>query len=115
MQCDFHQSEEFGTLACSGSITVQDVAVLRHHLFDALAIVNTLVLHFEGIEEVDVSFLQLLCSAHLTAGKLEKELTLGGISPAFLTAVEMAGYARHFSCPLGTTGNCFWIVGKAGE
>ncbi len=115
LKCDFRKTGDYGELVCSGSITVQDVSELRHALLHSLESVGTLALRFEDVEEVDISFLQILCSAHIAAGKLHKDVNLAGTSPAFIRAVEEAGYARHFPCALGTTGACFWIVGKSGE
>lgn len=115
MKCDFQKTGDCGELICSGSITVQDVPELRLSLLESLENVDTLLLRFDDVTEVDISFLQILCSAHITAGKLKKEMKLAATSPAFAAAVEDSGFSRHYFCPLGTTGTCFWICGRYGE
>jgi ABC-type transporter Mla MlaB component len=108
MKWDFQQTGDDGALSLSGEITVRHVSELRPVLVRSLASVNRLALRLEDVGEVDLSFLQLLCSAHKTSSLLMKELTLVAPAPSFTRAVREAGYVSHSRCTQGKAEGCFW-------
>lgn len=107
MKWEFRKMDDYGELIFSGEITVQCISELLPVLSRSLDKVQRLALRLEGVECVDISFLQLLCSAHKTSCRLMKELTLATSAPSFERAVEESGYLCHFRCPQGIAESCF--------
>jgi anti-anti-sigma regulatory factor len=69
---------------------------LKIFFLEALEGRGSLVLNLEGVNKVDMFGLQVLCSAHCSAMKVDKALTLIGERPeALRDAVVMAGYGGH--------------------
>jgi len=108
MKCEFQQTGDAGALILSGEMTVRQVSELRTVLAQSLASVNRLALRLEDVGDMDLSFLQLLCSAHKTSALLMKELTLVAPAPSFTRAVREAGYVSHSRCTQGIAEGCFW-------
>ncbi len=82
-------------LKLSGKWTVERAHELRSLLLNALKGHEQVLLELEGLMEVDISCLQLLCSAHRSSVKLGKRLALHGNRPeTFGQVVRDAGFAR---------------------
>ena len=104
--------EQGGELSLAGSLTIENASELRKKLIAALIKEDALKVCMDADAEVDISFLQLLCSAHRTASKLGKSFTLGcTASGNFLNAVEGAGYFRKRGCAREREETCLWIGG----
>lgn len=114
MKWEFQKTGDSGELVLSGEMTIRSVSELRPVLVQSLACVNRLSLRLEDIEEVDISFLQLLCSTHKTASLQMKELTLVAPAPSFARAVQEAGFISHSRCNHGTAESCFWTAQERG-
>ncbi len=106
--------EEGGTgkLILDGDMTVQRAGELKAALIEALDKANSVVIDLENITDADLSCLQLLCSAHRTALKTNKSVSLSEKAPQFFwDTVKKAGY----SCkdPGCDNENCLWIGGNS--
>jgi len=102
-----------GELTLAGSLTIENASVIRKKLITALMKEDALKVSIDADAAVDVSFLQLLCSAHRTASKLGKSFTLGpAASGNFLAAVESAGYFRKKGCARDREETCLWMGGR---
>ncbi|MEW5745713.1 MAG: STAS domain-containing protein [Nitrospirota bacterium] len=113
MECTLEQSGAVGVLKIAGDLTVITSGALKSALMNSLEKVDHLVLDLEGVGEVDLSCLQLLCSAHRTSARLNKQLTVANSRPeAFRQAVAAAGYGRHIGCSFDTYRNCIWLGGN---
>ena len=65
---------------------------------------------FGSVTDMDISCLQLLCSAHRSASRMKKQLSLSGDWPELLKqTVEEAGYVRLAGCRLDVNHSCLWI------
>jgi ABC-type transporter Mla MlaB component len=109
---DFHmeRSGNSNILTIRGELTIAYAAEFRALLIQSLENTDTVQLRLEGVKEVDLSCLQLLCSAHRSALISNKNLTLNSRgSDAFRQAVENAGYSRHLGCDLDSSESCLWI------
>ena len=87
--------------------TVWQAPEIRTALLEQLAAQGPFELDLGEVDEVDLTGLQLLCSAHRTATARGKEFRVTRWSEAFERAVETAGFHRHQGCSEG----CLWIRG----
>jgi anti-anti-sigma regulatory factor len=106
------QSGNVAVLAVSGPVTVERACELKEILMKALHGADQVVFDLEGMTEVDLSCLQMLCSAHRTSIRLNKRITLGNVRPeVFRRATECGGFERHTGCALDTNKSCLWVKG----
>jgi len=100
-------------LVLGGALTIENASVIREKLIAALSSENGIVVSIDPDVPVDLSFLQLLCSAHRTASKLGKSFTLRHQdSGNFPAAVENSGYSRKRGCVHDRYGTCLWAGGR---
>ncbi len=113
MDFTIEQSGAVGVLKVDGEMTVQYAGVLKAALLKSFDSVDHLILNLDKVTEIDLSCLQLLCSAHRTSAKLQKQLTITSNHPeALQQAVAAAGYARHVGCRFDCNKNCLWVGGN---
>jgi ABC-type transporter Mla MlaB component len=113
MQIEREQSGNTSWLRLKGRCTVEHAADLKAALVDALHSQEHLLVVLDEVNEIDLSFLQLLCSAHRTAITRNKCFALDGDLPeVFKRAVEGAGYCRVVSCLYGPDTGCLWKGGR---
>ena len=100
-------------LVLDGPLTIENASVIRKKLIAALTGKDEIVVSIDADAPVDLSFLQLLCSAHRSASKLGKSFTLRNQdSGNFPAAVENSGYARKKGCVHDKYGTCLWAGGR---
>jgi len=101
-------------LVLKGALVIERVTEVKEELQKALEETDILMVNLMEISEMDLSCLQLLCSAHRTAMALKKTLIRVGepkIREIF-AGVDVTG-AR--SCSLVCDQGCVWGGGKADE
>ncbi len=99
------------TLVMNGHLTISQACAAKDELHKALKKVQHLELDMESAEEIDLSFLQLLCSAHRTSINLRKTLTFKGTLPeAFKKSLKDNGFMRQRGCAADSTNTCLWIM-----
>ena len=109
MAITLNASGEKATLTLSGDVTVEHADEMRSALIKALIDNGTVTLAFGSLTRVDLSCLQLLCSAHRSAVRLNKRLAFSGSWPElFKQCVEDAGYARYSGCHRDMDHSCLW-------
>ena len=100
------------TLTLAGDLSIQNIAQLREALLGSFEGVDKVLLEFKDLEEADLSTLQVLCSAHRTSEKLNKDITLEGQYPERLQKLmEESGFSRQIGCFPDNNKNCFWTKG----
>jgi ABC-type transporter Mla MlaB component len=98
------------TLVISGDATVGAARKLKAELGKALRAAANLHVELEQISRIDVSFLQLLCSAHRTAADGGKVLTIVGVEREPVAGLlRQAGFLRHIGCHESTRRSCLWF------
>jgi len=108
----FEGPDAKGTLTLKGDLTIQHASRLRELLLEALETTPRMFLHLEEVAEIDLSCLQVLCSAHRTAVALQKEIAITGRWPeALRVAAEESAFARGNHCRIAATATCFWKTG----
>ena len=104
------QSGKQGNVTLEGEITVNHAEELRMLLIKALIDADRVHVDFGPVSDADVSCLQLLCSAHRSAGRMKKSLSLADDWPGpFSKTVRDAGYARLTGCHLDADHSCLWV------
>jgi anti-anti-sigma regulatory factor len=99
-----------GVLHLNGDLTINRADELRGALMGALETVEHLVINFEAVGDVDLTCLQLLCSAHRMLTLREKGLTLAGTGrESMLRAAENAGFMKHRGCVHDANKGCLWL------
>jgi anti-anti-sigma regulatory factor len=100
-----------GTLVWEGALTVSRVAELRDELLMTLKKVEKVALDLRAVTEIDLSALQLFCSAHRTAVKTQKcfELIDSSMDVARNTA-GLNGFLRQQGCSMDQNKTCLWMV-----
>lgn len=100
-------------LELSGDMTIQRIAALKAQVSEALAGSDKLVLKLKDVERADLTFLQLLCSAHRTAVSSGKILCCDEVSEAVDQAISDAGFIRdNMGCGQDCTDSCLWLEDK---
>jgi anti-anti-sigma regulatory factor len=103
------QSGKQGIIKLDGNLTVNHAEELRMLLIKALVDAGHVRVDFGSVTDVDLSCLQLLCSAHRSASRMKRRLSLsGGWPEPFRQAVEDAGYMRLTGCRLDNDHSCLW-------
>lgn len=99
-------------LQLSGELTIQQIAEVKAQVCGALADADELVLNLKGVVRADLTFLQLLCSAHRTAQLSGKILCCDEVSQAVNSAISDAGFIRdNMGCGQDCTDSCLWFEG----
>ncbi len=104
------QSGKQGTITLDGELIVNRAEELRMLLIKALIDADRVQVDFGAVNDTDLSCLQLLCSAHRSAGRMKRSLTLAGNWPApFNKTVQTAGFSRLTGCRLDADHSCLWV------
>ena len=103
-------SNNSSRLDLNGELTIQRIAELKQQLCSALQDADGLVLNLKEVSRADLTFLQLLCSAHRSAQAAGKFLRCEGVSAAVDKAVSDAGFLRgNMACGQDCSDSCLWI------
>lgn len=109
-------SGSIGTITLEGDVSVSNAEGLKKTLIKALLDSDEIRVSADNVEDLDLSCLQLLCSGHRSAARLNKRIFLTG-SPAkiFRNMVDSAGFARLTGCKLDCEKSCLWTTFEGAE
>ncbi len=83
------------TLAPQGKLTIENASEFRVELLSALSDASALLIDMSGLEEIDLSGVQLIYSARRSALSQGKELHLVGLAqPAVVKRFAAGGFLR---------------------
>ncbi len=100
-------------LTVSGSLTVKHAKALNAALLEAVRSAPAVEVDVENIDDVDISFAQLVCSAHRMAADLNKQMTITGLEQErFSRMLGRFGFFRHIGCHESTRKSCLWLHGQ---
>lgn len=109
MTCKVKKSGDGAVITVTGELTTGNIEKLRSLLIKALADTDVVGLDMENVTSVDLSCLQLLCSAHRSAVSKNRRLYLRhGRTDALLRAADAAGYSRRAGCRIDSEKTCLW-------
>jgi len=111
MSTMFKKTGNKGIVMLSGDLTLPYAEELKGVFLKALVETDDVSVGFENVQEVDLSCLQLLCSAHRSAVRLKKSITFNTALPqAFKEAADAAGFTRLKGCKLDCDKSCLWMA-----
>ncbi len=112
MEANIDVAGDAATLSLAGALTVECAAELKSALMDVLAKAASVRVEFGRVTEMNLSCLQLLCSAHRTAMSEGKAMTVRpDAEGAYRRMTWRAGFVRHEGCEPAGADNCLWLGG----
>jgi anti-anti-sigma regulatory factor len=101
-------------LSFDGPLTLNDAKKIREALLKSLENTDDLRVDLNKVTKVDLSCLQLFCSAHRTVVKSRKHLKVSHPLPkVFETLAREAGFIRHMGCEWNSEDGCLWLRQEA--
>jgi anti-anti-sigma regulatory factor len=106
--------EESGVITrviLTGNLTITYAQRLKDMLEGLLKEKERIVVSLNEVSDIDIPTLQILCAAHKSSVRLNKELTLEGeLSDAVNHAVITTGFQREKACTQAGNGSCLWAI-----
>ncbi len=110
MEYKLQTAENSTELILEGNVTIEDAQTLHGALLEPHALAGELVVNMRAVGEIDLTCLQLLCSAHHTATKEGRTVKLVNVGVETRDSIERLGFARHIGCREDSTGSCLWMM-----
>ncbi len=100
MKIKINKSEGASTIALSGELTLEFAEDLKNALITSIDSSEKISIHLRDIAEADLSFLQLLCSAHKTSNEKGKRIGFSepGMPPVVQTLMDNSGVSLNKGC-----------------
>ncbi|MGE4319515.1 MAG: STAS domain-containing protein [Deferribacterales bacterium] len=106
------ENQEKVVIKVEGDMTVQHTGELHRILLAYLEQNKDVEIEFGDIEDADMTFMQLLCSAHRTFNAKDRHLTVSGKKNDLLNMKKLAGFVRHRGCSRDKFMNCILVKEK---
>ncbi len=108
----FIRSGNDGEVLIEGALKVENAAEIKAKFLDMIDKEDRVIITIGEASEADLSFFQIICSAHRTAVRMNKSFMVGPRRPAaFMQSYADAGFIREKGCVFGHDGNCAWLPG----
>jgi anti-anti-sigma factor len=113
MDIELNQSDGDRVVTLKGEVTIQQAEQLRMALMEAFEAGDRVRVDLQRVTEVDLSCLQILCSAHRTSLANNKLISIGSLrAEVFNEILVRAGMRRHIGCPQDVHHTCLWSGGQ---
>lgn len=96
------------TLTADGDLAIGIAADLKDEIFSCLSDSEEVNIDLDGVKDIDLSCIQLLCSANQTFEKQKKVVKIGDIKSAIVNALTESGYSSSGGCPEAPCKKCLW-------
>lgn len=97
------------TLIFSGALDQPNACKVHQALSEAIRNYTYVIVHIQQTTGMDLSFLQLICSAHRTARSQKKNLSLAlEGNDCIKDVLMMSGFDRHCGCGSDEAEPCIW-------
>jgi len=105
------KSADKSEVTLQGDLTIRSAGEIKNAFTRAIVEADEVTVNFGDVSDVDLTCLQLLCSAHRSATRLNKRFLMAGTDrpEVFLSIVEAAGFSRSMGCSLDCGKNCLWM------
>ena len=111
MGATLRQSGDTRIVLLEGDLTLPQAPEIRTTFMKALVEADDVFIRFGNVRDLDLTCLQLLCSAHRSAARLKKRVRFEGDIPKKISEMaDAAGYSRLKGCKLDTEKSCLWIA-----
>jgi ABC-type transporter Mla MlaB component len=101
-------------IKAAGRINIEMIAEMHHMLLVALCEAEKVQLDFQEVEEMDITALQILCSACKTAAVQKRPFTsLGELPECLGRLAKVSGVHRNGICKHNADQFCNWFGGIA--
>jgi len=109
MKFQMDTSGQTGTIIINEPLTIENVSEMKNVLLDAYKKTNQVNIQFESLPDIDLSGLQLFCSAHRTFTNAQKIMNIDlSNASIFKKKAKKLGLIRHKGCHLEQSENCLW-------
>lgn len=99
-------------ITSGGRLTIESAADFSRIIREALDASHLVALEFEPGVEVDITTVQILCSACKSAANSGKIFTYHGLKPQALSdIISSCGAERHSVCKHNNESTCIWFGG----
>jgi anti-anti-sigma regulatory factor len=106
-------SGDSADVSVGGEATIVHGEELKKALSDVLDSCQRVTVHTENLLGVDLSCLQLLCSAHRMARHRNRDLRVKNAAPGVLEqTINDCGYSRREGCGLNESDSCLFTGGS---
>ncbi|MDD2853271.1 MAG: STAS domain-containing protein [Desulfuromonadaceae bacterium] len=93
-------------------LTIENAAEFSRITTEALAASNSVFIDFDPAVEIDITGMQILCSACKSSAQSGKTFSFQGPRPPHLTELITAcGAERHATCKHNNDSTCIWFGG----
>jgi hypothetical protein len=109
-----HVSDDgaLATLVVGGSVTIENIGDFRRALVEAFDLAARVSLDITGLEEVDITAAQVICSACKTAAASERCLAAEGELPECIIGLGKGiGATMGLPCKQNRNEPCNWFGG----
>lgn len=97
----------------AGEMTVPFASEIRENLIAAFEKSAAITIDLSDVAEIDVSGLQLLCSAHKSSIEMGKDYRIvGREKDRIWEAADASGQLRQRGCAQDICGTCIWTGGR---
>jgi len=110
MNLHFSGEEAVPKLTVSGSLTVEYASGLLENLKSIHGSGTDLHVEIGEVDSVDMTFFQLMCSAHRTFTGTDKHFILTGRKNELLKIGAKTGFLRHKGCSKDKFGTCTMVM-----
>lgn len=99
-----------GVLSLKGDIMIEDAAQFKDLLMRHMEDTDDLSINVSDVTQVDLSWFQLICSAHRFSNRIEKKFSLDGEIPENIRTLAIkSGFKRHKGCTFDCGDTCIWM------
>ena len=99
-------------LSLEGELTIKRATEIRELLLESLSRSQRVEVELGEVTDVDLSYLQLMCSAHRSASESGKSLILINQDVLLFTETkDTAGFTNGKECKHNHNNDCLWMEG----
>jgi ABC-type transporter Mla MlaB component len=92
-----------------GDLTVNNSRALYEKIVSLFDETDSLEIDVSKAENVDMTFLQLICCCHREFVKANKDFRISGVKDKIYSKSDNLGYTRHKGCGFDIKNNCVLV------
>jgi len=109
MKFKMDNSNNSGKIIFDEPLTIENATDIKAILLEAFEKVNHVNINFKSLPDIDLTGLQLICSAHQTFINAKKAFNLDlNNTSAIVSKAKKIGLIRQQGCCQNTSHNCIW-------